>query len=123
MGRLDGSVALVTGAARGQGEAIARRFVGEGASVVLGDILDEAGAAVAESLAPDARYVHLDVSQEADWASAVSAAVETYGRLTVLINNAGIVLKAPLEDMTLDQYMRVVSVNQAGCWLGMRAAA
>src|SRR5437764_777352 len=90
MGRLDGKVALISGAARGQGEAEARAFVAEGARVVLGDVLDDLGAAVAADLGDTARYVHLDVRREDDWGKAVAAVLEAFGRLNVLVNNAGI---------------------------------
>src|SRR6185295_184833 len=90
MGRLDGKVALVTGAARGQGEAEARMFVAEGAKVVLGDVLDDLGEKIAIDLGDDARYVHLDVTKPDDWKAAVDTATSAFGKLDVLINNAGI---------------------------------
>lgn len=123
MGRLEGAVALVSGAARGQGEAIARRFVAEGARVVLSDILDDRGAAVAGSLGDAARYLRLDVRREEDWAAGVQAALEAFGRLTVLVNNAGVHVKQPMDEMPLGDYLDVVATNQVGCWLGMRAVA
>jgi 3alpha(or 20beta)-hydroxysteroid dehydrogenase len=122
VGRLDGKVALVSGAARGQGEAEARAFVDEGARVVLGDILDDVGAKVADDIGDRARYVHLDVSDEANWAAAVDATIAFGGRLDVLVNNAGIIKLAPLTDCSLDDYRSVIGVNQVGCFLGMRAA-
>lgn len=122
MGRLDGKVALITGAARGQGEAEARRFVAEGARVVLADVLDEEGSKVAGSLGEAATYVHHDVSLEEDWSNAIATTVQRFGRLDVLVNNAGILHVAPVAEITLDDYMRVVRVNQVGCLLGMRAA-
>jgi len=121
-GRLAGKVALVTGAARGQGEAEARLFVAEGARVVLGDVLDEAGKRVAESLGEAAHYFHHDVTQEQDWSAAVAAAVGRFGRLDVLVNNAGILHVAPIAQLELAAYMRVVQVNQVGCLLGMKHA-
>jgi 3alpha(or 20beta)-hydroxysteroid dehydrogenase len=122
MGRLDGKVAIVSGAARGQGEAEARMFVAEGAKVVLGDILDDLGEKVAIDLGDDARYVHLDVSNADDWKSAVDTAVSTFGKLDVLINNAGVLKVGMIEDQSLDEYMAVIKVNQVGCFLGMQAA-
>jgi 3alpha(or 20beta)-hydroxysteroid dehydrogenase len=123
MGTLDGKVALVSGGARGQGEAEARRFVAEGARVVLGDLLDDEGKAVAADLGDAARYVHLDVTSEADWAAAVATAVDEFGRVDVLVNNAGIALITPIIGGSLDDYLKVVMVNQVGVFLGMKAAA
>ncbi|MEB3370626.1 glucose 1-dehydrogenase [Saccharopolyspora mangrovi] len=122
MGRLAGKVALVTGAARGQGAAIARGFVAEGASVVIGDILDAPGKELADELGESASYVHLDVSDEHDWTAAVDRATERFGRLDVLVNNAGVLMFSALEDTSLADYERIVRVNQFGTFLGMRAA-
>jgi 3alpha(or 20beta)-hydroxysteroid dehydrogenase len=121
MGSLDGRVALVSGAARGQGEAIARKFAAEGARVVLGDVLDEPGRRVAAEIGAGATYLHLDVTQPEDWQAAVRAATESYGKLNVLVNNAGILRFAALERMPLEEYLGVIRVNQVGCFLGMQA--
>ena len=121
MARLDGKVALITGAARGQGEAEARRFVAEGARVVIGDVLDEDGRRVAASLGERALWVHHDVGSETSWTAFVDAAKGRFGRIDVLVNNAGILAIAPIASITLEQYMRVINVNQVGCLLGMRA--
>jgi 3alpha(or 20beta)-hydroxysteroid dehydrogenase len=121
MGRLDDKVALLTGAARGQGEAGARLFAAEGARLVLGDVLDEAGRKVAASLGERALYCHHDVSREESWAGFVAAARERFGRIDVLVNNAGILHIAPIATIALEDYMRVIAVNQVGCLLGMRA--
>jgi 3alpha(or 20beta)-hydroxysteroid dehydrogenase len=121
-GRLEGKVALISGAAKGQGEAEARVFVAEGAAVVLGDVLDAEGESVAASLGDRARYVHLDVSREEDWLQAVRTVTETFGGLDVLINNAGIIRMGMMLDVSLDDYMSVINVNQVGCWLGMKSA-
>ncbi|MGA4544426.1 SDR family oxidoreductase [Uniformispora flossi] len=122
MGKLDGRVILISGAARGQGEAEARLFVAEGASVVLGDVLDDEGAAVAKDLGDAARYVHLDVTKEADWTAAVAEANAAFGKLDGLINNAGILQFGAIVDTSLDDYLKIVNVNQVGVFLGMRAA-
>jgi 3alpha(or 20beta)-hydroxysteroid dehydrogenase len=121
MGRLDGKVTLITGAARGQGEATARLFAEEGAKVVLGDVLDDAGKTVAASLGDAAIYLHHDVSQEESWAHFVATASETFGRIDVLMNNAGILHLASVAEIALDDYMKVIRVNQVGCLLGMKS--
>ena len=113
MGRLDGKVAIVTGAARGQGETEARLFAREGASVVLCDVLDDEGEAVAKDIGAAATYVHLDVSQENDWKGALEAAAG-FGPLSVLLNNAAISGFGSIEQTSLDDYMRVITVNQVG---------
>jgi 3alpha(or 20beta)-hydroxysteroid dehydrogenase len=123
MGAVDGKVALVSGGARGQGEAEARRFVAEGARVVVGDVIDDAGKLVAESLGDDARYVHLDVTAEDDWTTAVATAVDEFGRLDILVNNAGVVRITPIIGGSVEDYLAVIMVNQVGVYLGMRAAA
>jgi 3alpha(or 20beta)-hydroxysteroid dehydrogenase len=121
MSRLAGKVALITGAARGQGEAEARVFVAEGAKVVLGDVLDELGKGVAKSLGDSAVYLHHDVSREESWTNFVATALQTFGRIDVLVNNAGILHVAPIAEIKLEDYLRVIQVNQVGCLLGMKA--
>jgi 3alpha(or 20beta)-hydroxysteroid dehydrogenase len=121
MAELSGKRALITGAARGQGAAAARLFVAAGARVMIADVLDEPGEALAAELGPAAAYTHLDVSNPSSWAAAVEAATSAFGGLDVLVNNAGIIRKAPLEAMTLVDYQAVVAVNQVGCFLGMQA--
>jgi len=121
MTRLDGAVAIITGAARGQGEAQAKMFVERGAKVVVADILDAEGEQVAKSLGDDAIFQHLDVSEPDGWQACVSRASEHFGSIDVLINNAAIIDHAPLESMELERYMRLVNVNQVGCFLGMQA--
>jgi 3alpha(or 20beta)-hydroxysteroid dehydrogenase len=123
MGRLDGKVALITGGARGMGKSHVRHFVAEGARVVFGDVLDDKGARVAARLdGQSCRYIHHDVTSEADWAAAAAAAVDTFGRLDVLVNNAGVLKFAPIADMPLDDFRRILDVNAVGSWLGMKAA-
>jgi len=112
---------MVTGASRGQGEAIARVFAEEGARVVLSDVLDVDGEAVASSIGPSATYRHLDVTDEESWGALVDWCTDTLGDPTVLVNNAGIVRAGSLEATTLDDYRAVIEVNQIGCFLGMRS--
>ncbi|MFE5588772.1 SDR family NAD(P)-dependent oxidoreductase [Streptomyces sp. NPDC056549] len=124
MGKLEGRVVLVTGAARGQGEQEARLFAAEGAKVVLGDVLDGAGEALAKELGEDrAAYVHLDVTSEGDWAAAVAAAKERFGKIDGLVNNAGILRFNELVSTPLEEFQAIVSVNQIGCFLGIRTVA
>jgi 3alpha(or 20beta)-hydroxysteroid dehydrogenase len=121
MGRLDGLVAIVTGAARGQGEAEARLFAKEGAKVVLTDILADQGAQVAADIGPAARFVARDVSSAEGWTDVVRGALEAFGRIDILVNNAAIVGTLRLEDTEPDLYERLYRVNQLSVYLGMRA--
>jgi 3alpha(or 20beta)-hydroxysteroid dehydrogenase len=121
MEMLNGKVAIVTGAARGTGEATARLFVEEGAKVVLADIRDDLGEGVARELGDRAHYVHLDVTSEADWRRAVEETIARFGFLNVLVNNAGILLLAAIPDTALAEFERVVRVNQIGTFLGIKA--
>lgn len=118
---MEGKVAIVSGAAQGQGEAEARRFVAAGARVVLGDLNDEAGAAVAADLGDTARYVHLDVTEPELWRGAVAAAEEAFGPVNVLVNNAGILIFGPLQTLTGDEMRRSMEVNLMGTFHGMQA--
>ena len=120
-GRLEGKVALVTGAARGIGAAIARRFTDEGARVLITDADDEGVRQLAAELGAQARG-H-DVTNEAAWQEVVGWAVDTHDAVDVLVNNAGVFLAAPLQDITLDDFRRVQEVNQVGVFLGMRTIA
>ena len=125
MGRMDGKVALISGGARGQGAAEARLFAREGAKVVIGDLLDVEGMRVAAEIAElggDAMYVHLDVTSEEDWQSAVAAAVSNYGKLDVLVNNAGIWRRGRVEDTTVEDWDAIQNVNSKGVFLGTKAA-
>ena len=121
MGRLDGKVALITGGARGMGKSHVRHFVEQGARVVFGDVLDEQGEAVAAKLGGDARYVHHDVTSEADWAAAVATALDAFGRLDVCVNNAGVLAFASISEMPLAEFRRILEINAVGCWLGMKS--
>jgi 3alpha(or 20beta)-hydroxysteroid dehydrogenase len=122
-GRLEGKVAIITGAARGQGEAEARRFVAEGAKVLLADVLDDEGAAVAASLGAAAAYRHLDVTSEDDWAAAVTEAEERFGPVSVLVNNAGILDFSPIPKQDVARFRAVLDVNLVGPLIGMKTVA
>jgi 3alpha(or 20beta)-hydroxysteroid dehydrogenase len=121
MPALDGKVAIITGAARGQGEAEARLFAAEGARVVITDVIADRGAALAAQIGTAARFVRQDVSQEADWNHVVAEALAAFGRIDILINNAAISGATKLEATEPDDYDRVYRVNQFGVYLGMRA--
>ena len=121
MGRLDGKVAIVTGGARGQGEAEARLFVREGAKVVIGDVRTELGEALAAELGDGAIFVRHDVADEVAWEAVVATALERFGGVHVLVNNAGIGHTATIAKHTVADYERVVAVNQTGVFLGMRS--
>jgi len=121
MGRLSGKVALVTGAARGTGAEIARRFAAEGARVVATDVRDALGRETAGALGAAARYRRLDVTAEADWQAAVEELRAQEGRLDVLVNNAAVIHLSSIEDTPLDVFETVLRVNCSGPFLGTRA--
>lgn len=121
MGELDGRVALVTGGARGQGAAEARLFHEEGATVVVTDVLDEAGERRAGEIGCE--HLHLDVSSEQEWEAVVADIVDRHGRLDILMNNAGILHRARLLNTSTEVWNRTVAVNQTGVFLGMRTVA
>ncbi|MEV0323785.1 glucose 1-dehydrogenase [Streptomyces sp. NPDC050658] len=120
---LTGKVALVTGAARGMGEAEARLFAELGAKVVLTDVLEAEGAATAASIGEAARFVRHDVSDEQSWEAAVAAAVDGFGRLDVLVNNAAVYSTSPIVDEDPARLDTLLRVNLVGPFLGIRAAA
>lgn len=127
MGRVQGKIALITGAARGQGEAHTRTLAAEGASVLMTDVLDESGEQVAAELREaghDVHYVHMDVTSEDDWKQVVASVKERWGGLNILVNNAGIVgsMKTS-EDEDLDSWNRVTAINQQGVFLGIKHGA
>lgn len=120
MRRLEGKVAIVTGAARGMGEATARTLVEQGASVVLADVLNEPGRQVAEELGDRALFVHLDVTDKTQWLAAIEASRQ-FGTLNVLVNNAAILIHKTIVDTTEEDFMAVARVNQLGVFLGMQS--
>jgi len=123
MAEFDDRVVIVTGAARGQGLATARRFLDAGARAILTDVLDEQGEAAAAALGSAADYVHLDVTSETDWSDLVRFLRDRFGRADVLVNNAGITFSAPLVECPPENFRRVIDVNLVGAYLGMRAIA
>jgi 3alpha(or 20beta)-hydroxysteroid dehydrogenase len=122
MGKLDGKVALVSGGARGMGAAEVRRLHADGASVVAADVLDEEGKALADSLGEGVQYVHLDVSSEEGWQAAVEETERVFGKLDVLVNNAGILRFNAIVDTPLEELRQLLEVNLIGCFLGMKTA-
>ncbi|MCW2781371.1 MAG: 3-alpha-hydroxysteroid dehydrogenase [Marmoricola sp.] len=121
MARMTGKRAIVTGGAQGQGEAIVRAFVAEGAQVVIADVADEPGEKLAADLGDAAYFRHHDVSDEASWTALVEELNERFGPVNVLANNAGVLRFGEIHDMAMDDYNLVFRVNQLGCFLGMRA--
>jgi len=121
MGQLDGKVAIITGGARGMGKSHVQRFVAEGAKVVVGDVLEEEGAKLAADLGDAVRFLRMDVTQPGDWTAAVDLAVGTYGKLNVLVNNAGIIRHRATQDMDVEDFRRILDVNLVGQWLGVKA--
>lgn len=127
MGRVQSKVSIITGAARGQGESHARLFAHEGASVLMTDVLDEAGETVAAELRDaghDVIYQHMNVAEESDWESIVALAVERWGHIDILLNNAGIVgSQKPVFDEDLSAWQRMFAINQQGVFLGIKHVA
>jgi len=124
--RLSGKTVLITGAAGGQGAAEAVLFRREGARVVLSDVRDDEGRRVLDEISAasaDAQYVHLDVTSESDWASAVATAVNSFGGVDVIVNNAGVQRWTPIDSTTADEFMELMRVNALGVFLGVQAAA
>src|SRR6476661_3149250 len=121
MGRIDGKVVLISGGARGMGAAHAQALVSEGARVVIGDVLDDAGQNVAETLGEAGCFVHLDVTEPDQWERAVSSCLTRFGRVDALVNNAGIVKLGSLRGASLTDWQHVLDVNLTGAFLGMRS--
>lgn len=126
MGKLDGKVALITGGAQGQGAVEAKTFIAEGAKVVFGDILDDAGEAVAaeiQAAGGDAHYRRLDVTNEDNWEAAIALATERFGGLDILINNAAVLVpRVPIEERSAAEWDKVMGVNAKGVFLGTKYA-
>jgi 3alpha(or 20beta)-hydroxysteroid dehydrogenase len=118
MKKLEGKVAIITGGARGMGEADAIALISEGAKVVICDVLDEQGLATGARIG--ATYKHLDVTSEGDWARVVTETVSELGRLDILVNNAGVLGMTPIESTTLEEWRRIIDINLTGPFLGIR---
>ena len=123
MNRLDGKIALISGAGRGIGAATAKLMIEAGAKVIIGDIIEKEGQELAEKLGPNASFIHLDVTMEEDWERAVNLAKSSFGGLDILANNAGLFLGRDFSDVSLDDWNRLASVNMTGVWLGTKIAA
>ncbi len=122
MGRVTGKVAIVTGAASGMGKADAQLLAQQGAKVVLADLNDTEGQAVANEIGENAIYLHLDVTDEENWKSVIASTVETFGKLDILVNNAGIMSLGTVVDTELDAYRKTNAVNSEGVFLGCKHA-
>ena len=122
MGRVAGKVAIVTGAASGMGQADAILLAAQGATVVLADLNESAGQAVAKEIGKDAVFMRLDVSDEENWKQVIAATLETFGRLDILVNNAGIIALGTIVDTTLESWRLINSVNSDGVFLGCKHA-
>jgi 3(or 17)beta-hydroxysteroid dehydrogenase len=122
MNRLDGKVALISGAARGIGAETARLMIEAGAKLVIGDVLDERGRETARGFGDAAVYVHRDVTSEADWQAAIDAVVSRFGKLDILVNNAGLFLGKDIEAASLAEWHRLCAVNLTGVFLGTKLA-
>jgi len=122
MSRFDGKVVLISGGARGMGESHARGVIAEGGKVVISDVLDEEGQMLADELGDNAVYIHLDVTKEDEWNTAVKLAVDTFGGLNVLINNAGIVNFGTIDDYSEKDWSLIIGINLTGAFLGIKAA-
>ena len=120
MNRLDGKVALISGASRGIGAATAKLMVEAGARVVIGDVLESQGRETAKEIGPDATFARLDVTAEEDWNAAVALAEEKFGGLDILVNNAALFLGRDFEEASMDEWNRMASVNMTGVWLGTK---
>ncbi len=118
--RLKDKTALISGAASGIGAASAKRFIEEGARVVLGDVQVEKGQALAKTLGPNALFARLDVTSEADWAAAVAASQARFGALTTFVNSAGVSIPANIEEETLEGFRRTLAINLEGVFLGCK---
>ena len=120
MGRVDGKVAIVTGAAQGMGEAFVRRLVKEGAKVVFTDVQKEKGEKIAQELGPNAKFIQHDVTSESDWAMVVSETEKAFGPITILVNNAGVCPALPISAHPIEDFKRTLDINLTAHLIGMK---
>ncbi|ANU14390.1 3-oxoacyl-[acyl-carrier protein] reductase [Planococcus halocryophilus Or1] len=120
MARLQGKVAIITGAAQGMGAAHAKKFIDEGAKVVITDLNEEKGQALAKELGDNAVFVKQNVTSAEDWEKVVAETEKTFGQVDVLVNNAGITMAKSILKMTEEEYRRIVDINQVSVFLGMK---
>ncbi|MFD1124284.1 glucose 1-dehydrogenase [Lentilactobacillus raoultii] len=123
MGKLDDKVAIITGASQGMGASHAKLFINEGAKVVITDINEEKGQQLAKTLGDNALFVKQDVSSEADWQKVIQTTLDHFGKLDILVNNAGISFNKSLEEITVDDYLKIFKINQLSVFLGTKYAA
>lgn len=123
MGKLDNKVAIITGASQGMGASHAKLFIKEGAKVVITDVKEDKGTELAKELGDNAMFVKQDVTSEDDWKNVIDQTVKKFGKLDILVNNAGITFAKPISDLTVDDYMKIVKVNQVSVFLGMKYAS
>lgn len=120
MNRLEGKVAIISGAAQGMGESHARRFIAEGAKVIITDLNEEKGMALANELGENALFVKQNVTKADDWATVVAKAEEKFGPVNILVNNAGITMAKSILETSEEEYRRIVDINQVSVFLGMK---
>lgn len=123
MKKLDNKVVIITGAAQGMGKMHAEKVLNEGAKVAITDINETLGQEVAQELGESALFIKHDVSNEADWQNVVDTVINKWGKIDVLVNNAGITYNTPLEELSLESYMKIVNINQVSVFLGMKSVA
>ena len=124
MGKLDGKVAIITGAAQGMGASHAKLFVSEGAKVAVTDVKVDEGTKLVESLGADnAIFIKHDVSSEDDWNNVVKTTKDKFGKIDILVNNAGITFAKGIQDISKDDYVKIFQINQLGSFLGLKAVA
>lgn len=121
MSRLNGKVAIITGGARGMGASHVRLFAKEGAKVMIADILEQEGQALATELGENVKFIKLDVTKEANWQEVIAETEKAFGPINVLVNNAGITMNKPIEETTEAEYRRIVDINQVSVFLGMKS--